>query len=85
MQAATCNMLAIALFLDHYKSDMSEANGSQLELKWLSRWKDKIGQPAWTPRQVMRTYCDTLNITPEHLDLAMTWESWPDDVLSDDK
>ncbi len=74
-KAATCNMLAIALFLDRYTSDMSEADWSQLESKWLSRWKDKIGQPAQTPRQVMRTYCDMLNITPEHLDLAMTRES----------
>jgi hypothetical protein len=84
-EAATCNMLAIALFLDRYKLDMSKADWSQLESKWLSWRKDKIGQPARTPRQVMRTYCDTLNITPEHLDLAMMWESWPDDVLSDNK
>jgi hypothetical protein len=78
-------MLTIALFLDRYKSDMSEADWSQLKLKWLSQWKDKIGQPALTPRQVMCRYCDTLNITPEHLDLAMMWESWLDDVLSDNK
>jgi hypothetical protein len=84
-KAATCDMLAIILFLDRYKLDMSEADQSQLESKWLSWRKDKIGQPARTPRQVMRTYCDTLNITPEHLDLAMMWESWPDDVLSDNK
>ncbi len=84
-EAATCNMLAIALFLDRYKPDMSKADWSQLESKWLSWWKDRIGQPAWTPRQVMCTYCDMLNITPEHLDLAMMWESWPDDVLSDNE
>jgi hypothetical protein len=78
-------MLAIALFLDRYKLDMSETDKSQLESKWLSWWKDRVGQPARTPRQLMRTYCDTLNITPEHLDQAMQWESWPDGILSDDE
>jgi hypothetical protein len=84
-EAATCDMLAIILFLDRYKLDMSEADQSQLESKWLNRWKDRMGQPARTPRQVTRTYCDMLNITPEHLDLAMMQESRPDDVLSDDE
>jgi hypothetical protein len=84
-EAATCNVLAIALFLDCYKSDMSEADKSQLKSKWITRWKDRVGQPAWTPRQLMRTYCDTLNITPDYLNKAMMWESWPDNSLSDDK
>jgi hypothetical protein len=48
-KAAMCNMLVIALFLDCYKLDMSKADWSQLESKWLSWWKDKIGQPARTP------------------------------------
>ncbi len=36
-KAATCDILAITLFLDRYKSDMSKADWSQIELKWLSR------------------------------------------------
>ncbi len=84
-KAAKCNVLAITLFLDCYKSDMSKADKSQLESKWITWWKDRVGQPAQTPRQLMRTYCNTLNITPDHLDKVMTWESWPDNSLSDNK
>jgi hypothetical protein len=64
---------------------MSKADKSQLKLKWITRWKDRVGQPARTPHQLMRTYCNMLNITPDHLDKAMMWESWPDNSLSDDK
>jgi hypothetical protein len=42
-----------------------------------SRNMAKLGQPARTPRQVMQTYCNNYNITPDHLDQAMDWECWP--------
>jgi hypothetical protein len=71
-------MLAIALFIDQYtKTDMSDSNRSAIESQWLKRWKDRLGQPARTPRQIMRTFCNTYNITPECLDLAMGWDCSP--------
>jgi hypothetical protein len=71
-------MLAIALFINCYtKKEMSKSERSDLEHKWLGQWKEKLGMPARTPCQVMKTYCDMNNITPEFLDLAMDWECWP--------
>ncbi len=36
-----------------------------------------LEMPARTPHQVMKTYCDMNNITPDFLDLTMDWECWP--------
>jgi hypothetical protein len=44
----------------------------------MARWKEKLNHLARTPQQVMLTYCDALNITPDNLDLAMDWDCWPD-------
>jgi hypothetical protein len=72
-------MLAIALFINRYtKKELSESDWSDIKHKWLGRWKNKVGMPARTPRQVMRMYCNANNITPEFLDLGMDWECWPE-------
>ncbi len=63
---------------------MSESERGDIETKWIGRWKEKLGMPAKTPRQVMRTYCDSNNITPEFLDSAMDWDCWPDSDLADE-
>jgi hypothetical protein len=43
-------MLAIALFLDQYTAnDMSESDHNAIETKWLARWKDANGHPAYSP------------------------------------
>jgi hypothetical protein len=67
-------MLAIALFVERHKDQMSEAEKS-------SHWRDKLGQSNRTPRQVMRAYCNKLDITAEHLIAAMDWDCW---LASDD-
>ena len=78
-EAANCDMLAIALFVDRYtKHDLTATDKDRLEQQWLSRWKEKLGMPARTPRQVMRTYCDMNNITEDFLAEAMDWECWPE-------
>jgi hypothetical protein len=78
-------MLAIALFIERYtKKEMSKSKISDLEHKWLGRWKEKLGMPARTPHQVMQIYCDMNNITPEFLDLAMDWECWPESDHADE-
>jgi hypothetical protein len=76
-------MLAVTLFVDcHTKADLMEAERSNVEQKWLAHWKDKLGQPAQMPRQVMRTYCKTYNISLDDVDSTVDWECWP--VDSDD-
>ena len=79
-EAINCDMLALALIIERHKQSLSDAKRDEIESKWLTRWKERLGQPARTPRQVMRTYCDAMNITTDTLDLAMDWECWPESV-----
>jgi len=76
-EATSCDMLAIALFVDRHKERLSETEKSEIEATWLARWKDKVGQPTRTPRQVMRAYCEELDISADHLVAAMDWDCWP--------
>jgi hypothetical protein len=71
-------MLALALFIERHKQSLSDSDCNEIETKWITRWKERLGQPVRTPRQVMHTYCDMMNITPDTLDLAMDWECWPE-------
>ena len=83
--AANCDMLAIALYIDRYIKDSSDQDRSAIESRWVEKWNAKLGQPARTPRQIMRTYCDNYNITPDNLDRAMDWECWPEcDTMDSD-
>jgi hypothetical protein len=77
-KAINCNMLALALFIERHKQSLSDTERNEIESKWIVRWKERLGQPARTPRQVMHTYCDVMNITPDTLNLAMDWECWPE-------
>jgi hypothetical protein len=53
-EAANCDMLALGLFITRYmKEELSAANRDAIEQQWLKRWKNKLGMPARTPRQVM--------------------------------
>jgi hypothetical protein len=83
-EAVNCDMLALALFIERHKQSLSDAERTTIESKWLTRWKERLGHPARTPRQVMHTYCDTMNITAETLDLAMDWECWPESATDVD-
>jgi hypothetical protein len=77
-EAVNCDMLAIALYIDRYTKGMGDDERSKVESRWLDRWKAKLGQPARTPRQVMRTFCENYNITPDDLDCALDWDCWPE-------
>jgi hypothetical protein len=78
-------MLAMALFLDKYISKtMSHADRDKIEIAWLQRWKEKLGNPSRMPRKVMRAYLDYMDISAETLDTQMDWECWPvDDNMED--
>ena len=77
-EAVNCDMLALALFIECHKQSLSDAERNDIESKWIARWKARLGHPARTPRQVMHSYCDEMNITADTLDLAMDWECWPE-------
>ena len=77
-------MLAITLFLNRYiKSSLPDNSRRTIESAWVARWKEKLGQPQRSPSQVMKAYCDDLDITAGHLDQAMDWDCWPEDEYGD--
>ena len=83
--AKNCDMLATAICLERYmKNDMSDTIRDSIEKEWLDRWKERLGNPTQTPRQVLRTYVQELDITVAGLDDAMEWEFWDDDISDDD-
>jgi hypothetical protein len=72
--AKQCNMLATAICLERYmKKDLSTSLRDAIEQEWLAKWKERLGNPSSTPRQVMRTYVEALNITIAGLDEDMDW------------
>jgi hypothetical protein len=78
-------MLAIAICLERYmKHDMSTTIWDSIEKEWLDRWKERLGNPSQTPRQVLRAYVEELDITVAGLDDAMEWDYWDNDVVDDD-
>ena len=79
-------MLALALFIERHKQSLLDAERNNIKSKWIACWKERLGHPARSPRQVIRTYCNEMNITVDTLDLAMDWECWPEsDVNLADK
>jgi hypothetical protein len=82
--ALTCDMLAMALFLEKYIThSLSNNDWCKIESNWLCMWKDKLAQPQRSPTQVLKAYCTALDITTDHLDLAMDWKCWPVDTHGD--
>jgi hypothetical protein len=82
-EASSCDMLAIALFLEKHKKTLTEDSRRAIESTWVARFKEKLGQPQCSPTQVMKAYCSDLDITSGHLDLAMDWDCWPEDEYGD--
>ena len=78
-------MLAMALFLDKYIStSIPKEDRNKIEMVWLQRWKEKLGNPSRMPRKVMRAYLEYMDISLETLDTQMDWECWPvDDDVED--
>ena len=75
-------MLAITLYINRYTKNISATDRSTIESCWLNKYRAKLGQPSRTPHQIMGTFCDNYNITPDHLDQAMDWECSDPDELS---
>ena len=75
--AKHCNMLATSICLERYmKQDMSPGLCDSIEKEWLDRWKECLGHPTQTPRQILRAYVEELNITVASLDTEMEWDYW---------
>ncbi len=80
--AKHCDMLATAICLEHYmKVDLSPSLRDSIEKEWLDRWKERLGNPTKTPRQVLRANVEELDITVAGLDDQMEWDAWEDDAI----
>jgi hypothetical protein len=78
--AKHCDMLATAICLKRYmKHDMSPGLWDLIEKEWLDWWKDHLGNPSTTPRQVLRSYVKDLGITVAELGAGMEWDCWDED------
>ena len=56
-------MLAIALFIEKYKRNISnKEKDKQLEHDWLERWRGALRSPSKTSCRIMRAYIDYLYI-----------------------
>ncbi len=79
--AKQCDMLATAICLEWYmKNNLSALVHDAIEKDWLTKWKERLGKPDRTPRQVMHAYVEDLNITVALLDNKMEWDCWADDA-----
>jgi hypothetical protein len=76
--AATCDVLAIALFIEKYKRELSNDLKDKIETDWVNRWQSAIGNPTRKPRRVMKAYLDLLDLSMDDLDDQMCWECWPE-------
>ncbi len=73
-------MIATATCLKGYmKHDLSPALRDSIKKEWLDRWKERLGNPTHTSRQVLRAYVEELDITVAGLDDQMEWDYWEDD------
>jgi hypothetical protein len=78
--ARHCDMLATAICLKRYiKKDLLPAIRDLIEQDWLSCWKERLGNPDSTPRQVLHAYIEELDIMIACLDDAMEWSCWDND------
>ncbi len=81
---AGCDMLAMALFLEKYTRSIGSADRDKIEMAWLLRWKENLGNSSRLPRKVMRAYLEFMDISAETLDDQMDWECWPvDDAVEE--
>jgi hypothetical protein len=72
---AQSDLLAQAIFLTKYmKHTLTNQARTKLEEAWLKRWKDQLGQPSPTPRKVLRTFLDNMDMSIDDLDTQMCWE-----------
>ena len=76
--AANCDVLAIALFIEKYKRELSNKAKDKIESAWVERWSSAVGNPTKKPRRTMKAYMDLLDLTVDDMDDQMCWDCWPE-------
>ncbi len=76
-------MLTTAICLEQYmKRDMSSLLHDSIKQEWLAHWKEHLGKPLATPRQVLWAYVEDLDITVAKLNTEMDWDCWDKDNMN---
>ena len=78
---ANCDVLAIALFIEKYKKDLSADMKDRIESDWLALWRGSLRNPNRKPRRVLKAYLDLMDMMMDNLDDQMCWECWPDEEI----
>ena len=86
-QAATCDMLAMAIFLRKYSANKSNTRAIQeAEQAWMEKNKKWISSTA-APRTLLTRYCDMVQLPVDQVDEELDWDllcSSLDDANQDD-
>jgi hypothetical protein len=61
------------------KQFLSASSRDAVKKEWLAKWKEKLGHPTTTPRQIMQTYVEGLDITVATLEDEVDWDCWNGD------
>lgn len=73
--ANRCDMLAMALFIQRYARDRSNAEVIKaLEAQWVERNKPFLPRDDRTPRTILANYCAEFEFSEDMVDTEMDWE-----------
>ena len=75
--ANTCDFLGMALHLGKYIDDgMDPTVIADCEKRWLEKFRQHLGTPTRTPRQVLKAYCEATNLSEDQIEDEMDWMCW---------
>ena len=68
-------MLAMALFIQRYARDRSNADVVKaLEARWVERNKPYLPRDDRTPRTILANYCAEFEFSADKVDMEMDWD-----------
>lgn len=79
-----CDMLAMAITTHRFmEGQASQSTLTGIESDWLARHRARLQDDSRSPRQVLRAYADTTQLSLDDIDDQLDWATW-DDADADD-
>ena len=70
-------MLAMAITTQHFMDGQASPETLlNIESDWLARHRNRLQQDSRSPRQVLRAYADTSNISVDDIENQLDWTTW---------
>jgi len=83
--ASRCDMLAMALFIQRYARDRSNAEAMKaLDAHWVERNKPFLPRDDRSPRTILANYCAELEFDEDKVDMELDWEYLHDPSVVDE-